>query len=708
MGFRNLLVKVGLAAANVAAKFDPSGVAASLLDAYSKRQEKQQLRSELDEMISAGFQRFRDELGEAMGELKVQLSDRMRPQVEAYLSQFQTSAKQASRALGDPSATTVPATVALDEPEQLAAFLPQRPPRFNVGDSVPGLPSWKLIEPLGLGGFGEVWKAEHPYSGTAAFKFFLDPTARNRFTHMEARNLAEIFKRAPTDGVVKLLLAEPGQDPPWLQFEYISGGDLSRLAEAWKRLVAEERVQRVGRAIQTLAKTTGHFHNLGVVHRDLKPSNILLREIGTGDGLVIADFGISKIVPTGSSSLPTPANSGTATIQAYTALYASPQQKRFLPADRRDDVYALGVLWYQLLRGDLTLERPSGESWKRALKHLGVSEATIGLLNRCWDDEADERPKDGNALLDAIKELDPPVIEPVQPPGIVPPIITMTVEDAIQQLERAGGVRGATATDGNKHYKTVAQLRFQRCPCSWGDLEYNCHEFIARNTRGTCYYVSHNLGTGKITIGSSGYHFRIPEVPECIPGSAPRRRSSSHERNRLGRLLEEREMPPIRANLWFRPLESESGVWQLPHGITERFAIYDGEAYFLQFDPRANDEDLTGLDALADLQQLHTISVEQGTDLTATSYSRLGRFRHLSVLNLDGSSVDDSAMEFFVGLAALTSLSLCGCQRVTDEGLIHLYDLTNLKTLNLEGTKVTQKGVSRLRQALPKCEVEGM
>src|SRR5439155_8074559 len=133
----------------------------------------------------------------------------------------------------------------------------------------------------------------------------------------------------------------------------VGGGDLSRLPDSWKGLPDGERVKRVQGVVRTLAATAGHFHNLGVVHRDLKPSNVLLRPNGS---LVIADFGISKIVPA-PSAVPTPVNASPATIKAYTAIYASPHQKKFLPADRRDDVYALGVIWYQLLRGDLTLER---------------------------------------------------------------------------------------------------------------------------------------------------------------------------------------------------------------------------------------------------------------------------------------------------------------------------------------------------------------
>ena len=112
------------------------------------------------------------------------------------------------------------------------------------------------------------------------------------------------------------------------------------------------------------------------------------------------------MIPPSSCDQPTPTNATNATIRAYTAAYASPQLKRFDKADRRDDVYALGVLWYQLLRGDLSLERPSGDGWKRVLATLGVSEREITLINRCWDDEPGQRPADGNELRARLDELE--------------------------------------------------------------------------------------------------------------------------------------------------------------------------------------------------------------------------------------------------------------------------------------------------------------
>jgi hypothetical protein len=184
----------------------------------------------------------------------------------------------------------------VEQPQELAAFLPQRPPRFRAGDVVPDSPRWKLVELLGVGGFGEVWKAENPHVGAAVVKFFLDPQARQRFATREAEVIKQVRGEGHRSGVVALLDASPLADPPWLAFEYINGGDLTALPADWQNLSDDERVQRVRQVMENLARSVGHFHRLTppVVHRDLKPGNILRRRNGE---LVVADFGIGQVLP---------------------------------------------------------------------------------------------------------------------------------------------------------------------------------------------------------------------------------------------------------------------------------------------------------------------------------------------------------------------------------------------------------------------------
>ena len=72
---------------------------------------------------------------------------------------------------------------------------------------------------------------------------------------------------------------------------------------------------------------------------------------------------------------------------SYSPLYASPQQMRGDKPDPRDDVYALGVIWYQLLNGDLASPAPTGRRWVDELRKRGMSDAAVDLLSSCFESD---------------------------------------------------------------------------------------------------------------------------------------------------------------------------------------------------------------------------------------------------------------------------------------------------------------------------------
>src|SRR5205807_4183360 len=137
-------------------------------------------------------------------------------------------------------------------------------------------------------------------------------------------------------------------------------------------------------------------------------ANILV-QLGPGGTpqLRVADFGIGGIAARQAVAATREVSRGnflvTALRGAHTPLYASPQQMRGDPPDPRDDVYSLGVIWYQLLIGEMSTGAPSGLGWFHELRRRGMSDAQIRLLGSCLEARPESRPADCRALTEALK-----------------------------------------------------------------------------------------------------------------------------------------------------------------------------------------------------------------------------------------------------------------------------------------------------------------
>ena len=373
------------------------------------------LVAEVRELIAAPPAEVQRQAAAVVREEAAGLPPQIQERIRDYLGQVPGAMRQSLRRPADPTGATVPPSLALRRPEDLLPLLPQKLPRFKPGDRpLPGV-DWQLTELLGAGGFGEVWKATNPHMPSAdpvALKFCLDPQAAQTLRH-EAAVLDRVMRQGRHPGIVQLLRTYLSADPPCLEYEFIGGGDLAGLV----RELHQHGPAPADVATRWLLQVTSQVsfaHRLqpALVHRDLKPANVLVqRAVDNAVSLRIADFGISGLAAGQAISAATRGVSArgaylaTVARGAYTPLYASPQQMRGEDPDPRDDVFALGIIWYQMLTGDLGAGRPGGRSWRRQLAERGAAAELLDLLEGCVDDNPTERPADAGELVRQLEAL---------------------------------------------------------------------------------------------------------------------------------------------------------------------------------------------------------------------------------------------------------------------------------------------------------------
>ena len=388
-------------------------VAKDVWDWWKKDRTDEQRRTDIEAVAQARREDLIQPISVIVQEVLPDRPIEVQQAVATYLSEVPTSIRRSLRRPSDPSGTTVIASMVPNGAEDLLRLLPTRLPRFKPGSRPLIGVDWVLEQLLGVGGFGEVWKATNPHLSSVepvALKFCLDPTAA-KILRNEAAVIDRVAQQGKHPGIVQLLHTYLSAEIPCLEYAYIEGGDLAGLILEWHQTKRGPTPDQAARVIHRLAEIVGFAHRLNppIVHRDLKPANILVQR--SSDGKIqfkVADFGIGGVAVgqairetsrgTSRGGFLTSALNGTCT-----PLYASPQQMRGDPPDPRDDVYSLGVIWYQLLTGDLVNGCPRGSRWRDRLSEKGMPSEMAGLLERCFEERPDDRPWDAAELARLLK-----------------------------------------------------------------------------------------------------------------------------------------------------------------------------------------------------------------------------------------------------------------------------------------------------------------
>jgi predicted Ser/Thr protein kinase len=220
---------------------------------------------------------------------------------------------------------------------------PPGPPSPTPREIAPDFPQLEILEFIGRGGMGVVYKArQRGLDRLVALKILpdecsADPTFAERFER-EARVLA----RLDHPHIVRVHDAGKNGERYWLLMEFVDGLTLRNLG------VEGSVTPRQSLALVTqICEALQYAHDAGVVHRDIKPENILVDRHGV---VKIADFGLAKLLghEAGGVTL-TRSDQAMGTLQ-----YMAPEQVRHpLEVDHRADIYSLGVVFYELLTGEL-------------------------------------------------------------------------------------------------------------------------------------------------------------------------------------------------------------------------------------------------------------------------------------------------------------------------------------------------------------------
>ena len=226
--------------------------------------------------------------------------------------------------------------------------------RLEEGSSVePDLPaepgtmlgSYRLVRRLAQGGMGTVYEAEQSSPRRRVAVKVIAPGMATPEVLRRFRLEGEVLARLSHPGIAKVLeVSEPEAPAPWFAMELVDGLTLTEHARA-KELGIPERLALLAATCDAVA----HAHSRGVVHRDLKPSNVLVDREGHPR---VLDFGVARATGLDAQSSALLTRTGDL---VGTLAYMSPEQAwgRKDEIDARTDVYALGVLGFELLTGQL-------------------------------------------------------------------------------------------------------------------------------------------------------------------------------------------------------------------------------------------------------------------------------------------------------------------------------------------------------------------
>lgn len=291
---------------------------------------------------------------------------------------------------------------------------------------------FEIIEELGAGGMGRVYRAfDRKIEEEVALKLIRPEIAAEKRTVERFRNEIKTALKISHKNVCRTRDLHEDGKTLFITMEYVRGEDL-------KSLIKRTRVLAAGTAVsiaRQLAEGLGEAHRLGVVHRDLKPANIMIDRDGSAK---IMDFGIARSLGGGRIT-------GEGAVIG-TPEYMSPEQVEGKPADERADIYALGVILFEMATGRPPFEGETPLSVAHKHRYEPVPEprainpqippALDRLILRCLEKEREKRYQTTEELIADLT----------------------AVEETLPTADRAHSARSATKRKTSTSKKLTVEL----------------------------------------------------------------------------------------------------------------------------------------------------------------------------------------------------------------------------------------------------------
>ncbi len=270
-------------------------------------------------------------------------------------------------------------------------------PRFATGDILAG--RFRLISLLGRGGMGDVYRADDLSLGhPVALKFLPDDVASNPERLGRFRGEVRVARQVSHPNVCRVYDITEAEGLVFLSMEYIDGEDLATLLRRIGRLASDKAVEMARGLCAGLAAA----HDKGVLHRDLKPANVMIDGMGH---VRLADFGLA-----GGDTVATAGLAGT-------PAYMAPEQFDGKPATVRSDIYALGLVLYEMFTGTPAFTGKSVHDLARqhrettptsVTKLIADSDPLIDrIIQRCLAKDPADRPASALTVAAALPGGDP-------------------------------------------------------------------------------------------------------------------------------------------------------------------------------------------------------------------------------------------------------------------------------------------------------------